>query len=45
MRRTYLLKVAIIVFMGTRLFWELVDNHVVEEVKEHDEIGLQFFDE
>ena len=28
---------------GNNILWEVVDNHVVEEVNDHDEIGLQGF--
>ena len=28
---------------GKRVLWGVVDDHVVEEEKEHDEIGLQRF--
>ena len=27
-----------------KVLWELVDNHIVEEVKEHDEIRIWGFD-
>ena len=29
---------------GKKFLWEVVDDHVVEEGKEHDEIGLWGFD-
>ena len=31
-------------FDGKKVLWELVDDHVDEEVKEHDEIGIWGFD-
>ena len=32
------------VYDGKRVLWEVVDHSVVEEGKEHDEIGLRKFD-
>ena len=29
---------------GKKVLWEVVDDHVVEEGKEHDDIGLWGFD-